>query len=68
MLVEVRRLQALLGERDGVIEDLRRESEEASRNDESLREVVRTLEGSNGQFLFLFIDLSFSPSEKDKGC
>lgn len=68
LLVEVRRLQALLGERDGVIEDLRRESEEAGRNDESLREVVRTLEGSNGQFLSLFIDLFLSPYEKDKGC
>jgi hypothetical protein len=49
LLVEVRRLQALLGERDTVIEGLRREVDEASRGDESMREVVRELEGSNGQ-------------------
>lgn len=48
LLVEVRRLQALLGERDGVIEDLRREVDEASKSDESVREVVRGLESSNG--------------------
>lgn len=47
---ECRRIQALCDERDAIIQGLRRELDEASRGDESMREVVRELEGSNDKY------------------
>ncbi|KAL7417326.1 hypothetical protein BDY24DRAFT_377484 [Mrakia frigida] len=58
LLVEVRRLQTLLSERDKALEDSHREVEEGRGREEGLREVVRTLEGSAGTFRFRFRFLS----------
>lgn len=51
LLIEVRRLQTLLAERDKAIEDLSRDVQDGQTREESMRELVRSLEGIGGEFI-----------------
>lgn len=50
LLVEVRRLQALLAERDKLIKDMQEEKDDLERAIESLRMSLREQEGTTGAF------------------
>lgn len=50
MLVEVRRLQSLLGERDKAIQDMKEEKDDLERGLEGLRGALRTQEANAGTF------------------